>query len=377
MVLSLPASLPVPLWLIAVAVAVFLLVALIAFIILLFTAQVPFVWQQIKGQMKRTATVMTHHSNNRAKLFCPKREGKHEHENTLTLPPSMAAKFDPSGYGVTEGFDKSILYHYYTKASTVILPKYAAACHSFIEFCKGKGIGLNKALIDVLVVENCDVQGVYTEPMVERIMKDLPIPIRTDKEQWMDEDVLQSKYEQLKVHLDELESIDEEALTPDELKSYTQELKETAEAFAFIEDKQIDFKRLQVLKQGIKANKNDIGLMESENHEMIDEMEVLVGYLDPDTRESMYSVKRLQDELKNEIVRDGTFIFSVVHDFVFSASAMDSEGVTVAMNIAKSDALEQNRHDDRGFTMQALFAGVILIIILFFGLGLAYRIFGV
>ena len=377
MVLSLPAALPVPLWLIAVAVALFLLVSGIAFIILLFTAQVPFAWQQIKGQMKRTATVMTHHSNNRAKLFCPKREGKHEQENTLTLPPSMAAKFDPSGHGITEGFDKSILYHYYTKASSVILPKFAAACTAFIDYCNERGIGVNKSLIDMLVIENCDVQNVYTEPMLERVMKDLPIPIRTYKEQWMDDDVLQSKYEELKVHLAELESIDVEEFTDDELNEHKQELKDTNKAFTFIESKQIDFKRLQQLKQDIKANKNDIELMESENHKMIDEMDILVGYLDPDTREVMYSVKRLQDELKKEIVRDGTFIFPVVHDFVFAASAMDSEGVTVAMNIAKSDALEQNRQDDRGFTMQALFAGVIIIVILFFGLGLAYRIFGV
>lgn len=374
MVLSLPSSLPVPLWLIAVVVILVLLIVAIAFFIALFASQIPFVFQQIKGQMKRTAVVMMHYSNNRAKMFCPKRTGKNQQENTLSLPASMGAKFDPSGSGVSESFDKSTLYHYYTKATSVILSKHAKAIEDFVGFCNGKGIGINKALIDVLLIENCDVHGVYTQPMLDRVMKELPLPIRTEKEQWMDEDVIESKHEQLKLHIEELDEVDIDGLTQDELKEYNKEVSATEEAFQFIVLKRSDLNELQRLKKEVKANVNDIELMESENSKMIDEIDIITGYLDPDTRETMYSIKRLQDDLKQLIISDGTFVFSTVHDFAFSASSLNSSGVTESINIARSDALEQNRQDSQGLTVMTLAGLAMLGIFVIAGIGLGYKI---
>jgi hypothetical protein len=317
---------------------------------------------------------MTHHSNNRAKLFCPKRTGKDEHENTLSLPPSMAAKFDPSGHGVAEGFDKSTLYHYYTKASSVILPKYAKAIDSFVKFCNEKGIGVNKALIDVLVVENCDVQGVYTQPMLDRVLKDLPLPIRTDKEQWLDEDLLDSKYHQLKAHMEELQSTNKDGFTKDKLKEYEDEVKSTEESLLFIEGKHEELENLKRIKHELVATENDITLLKKARAKHIDEIDIITGYLDPDTRETMYSIKRLQNDLKHLVITDGLLVFSAVHDFVFAASSMDSEGVTVAMNIAKSDSLEQNRNDQQGLTIMTLAGLAMLGIFVIAGIGLAYKI---
>ena len=374
MVLSLPASLPVPLWAIAVAVVVFLLVSAIAFFVALFASQIPFVFQQLKGQMKRTAVVMMHYSNNRAKMFCPNRTGKKEQENTLSLPASMGAKFDPSGSGVSESFDKSILYHYYTKATSVLLAKHAKAIEDFVKFCNEKGIGVNKALIDVLVVENCDVQDVYTQPMLDRVMNELPLPIRTEKEQWMDEDVLESKHQQLEAHMAELNETDITDFTPDELKEYNKEIEDTEDAFIFIDLKKIDFDRLRHLKKEVKSNATDIELMKTENSKFIDEIDILTGYLDPDTRETIYSIKRLQDDLKRLVITEGSFVFSTVHDFIFSACALTSSGVTESINIARSDALEQNRQDNQGLTIMTLAGLAMLGIFVMAGIGIAYKI---
>lgn len=375
MVLSLPAALPVPLWAIGIAIGVFIIMGAVSFFVLLFASQIPFAAQQIKGQMKRTAAVMTHYSHNRAEIYCPKRAGKDEHENTLTLPPSMGAKFDPSGSNVAESFDKSTLYHYYTKATSAMLPKHAKAVQDFIEFCKTKGIPITKPLIDVLVIEDCDIKGVYTEPMLERIMKELPLQIRTEKEQWLDEELLESKFQQLEAHLNDLQSTDTSIFkTDDELGAYNTELEETKEALKFVELKRADFEELGDLKSQVRINQTGIEDLKERNDKLIDEIDILTGYLDPETRETIYTIKRLQEDLKKLVIKEGTFVFSTVHDFVFSASALNSSGVTEAINIAKSDALEQNRKDDRGFTMQALFAGVIIIVVLFFGLGIAYKV---
>lgn len=374
MVLSLPASLPVPLWLIAIALVIFLIVCVTSFFILMFASQIPFVTQQIKAQMKRTALVMMHYSNNRARMFCPKRTGKHEQENTLSLPASMGAKFDPSGSGISESYDKTSLYHYYTKATTPILTKSAKGITDFIKFCNDKGIGINKELIDVLIVENCDIQEVYTQPMLDRVMKNLPLPIKTDKEQWLDEDVLDSKFHQLDAHMNELGEIDTDKFTTDELDAYNKEVHETEEALLFIKSKHDDLDRLRELKQEIKATANDIESMKAENSKLIDEIDIITGYLDPDTRETMYTIKRLQDDLKQLTITEGLFVYSTVHDFAFAVSALNSSGVTESINIARSDALEQNRNDQQGLTIMTLAGLAMLGIFVIAGIGLAYKI---
>jgi len=374
MVLSLPASLPVPLWVIAVALVIFLIVCAISFFILLFASQIPFVTQQIRAQMRRTALVLMHYSNNRAKMFCPKRTGKHEQENTLSLPASMGAKFDPSGSGISESFDKTSMYHYYTKATTPILTKSAKGIKDFIKFCNDKGISINKELIDVLVVENCDIQDVYTQPMLDRVMKNLPLPIRTDKEQWLDEDLLDSKYHQLQAHMEELDKINVDEFTKDDLDAYNKEVAETEEGLLFIKSKHDDLDRLHELKQEIKVTVNDIESMKSEKSKLIDEIDIITGYLDPDTRETMYTIKRLQDDLKQLIITEGLFVYSTVHDFAFAVSALNSSGVTESINIARSDALEQNRNDQQGLTIMTLAGLAMLGIFVIAGIGLAYKI---
>lgn len=374
MVLSFPTSLDVPLWLIAIGIVVFILVSVIAFFIALFASQIPFVWQQMKGQMRRTATVMVHYSNNSTKIFCPKRTGKNEQENTLNLPPSMGAKFDPSGSGVSESFDKTSLYHYYTKATSVILAKYAKAINDFEIFCNSKGIHINKALIDVIVIENCDIQDVYTQPMLERVMKELPLPIRTEKEQWLDEDVLSSKYHQLESHMNELNELDISELSESDLKTHHKEIDETEEAFVFIKTKYADLDQLQKLKNEVLETETDIQSMKQQKSSLIDEIDILTGYLDPDTRETMYSIKRLQDDLKKLVITEGSFVFSTVHDFAFSAASLMSSGVTESINIARSDALEQHRDENKGLTFMTLAGIAMLGIFVIAGIGLAYKI---
>lgn len=374
MVLSLPSSLLVPLWAIAIALVIFLIVCTISFFILMFASQIPFVTQQIKSQMKRTAIVMMHYSNNRAKMFCPKRTGKHEQENTLSLPPSMGAKFDPSGSGLSESFDKTSMYHYYTKATTPILTKSAKGIKDFVRFCNDKGIGINKELIDVLVVENCDIQDVYTQPMLDRIMKNLPLPIRTDDEQWLDEDILDSKFHQLQAHMKELTDTNTTDFTEDVLTEYTNEVHETEEALLFIQTKHDELKRLHELKQEVKVTEDDIESMKVEKSKLIDEIDIITGYLDPDTRETIYTIKRLQDDLKQLVITEGMFVYSTVHDFAFAVSALNSSGVTESINIARSDALEQNRNDQQGLTIMTLAGLAMLGIFVIAGIGLAYKI---
>ena len=45
-----------------------------------------------------------------------------------------------------------------------------------------------------------------------------------------------------------------------------------------------------------------------------------------------------------------------------------------SINIARSDALEQNRTDQNGWTMQNMGMLVIMLVILFAGIGITYKI---
>lgn len=374
MVLSLPSSLPVPLWAIAIALIVFLILSAFSFFVTMFALQIPFVFAQIKSQMKRTSLVMMHYSNNRAKMFCPKRNGKDEQENTLSLPAAVGTKFDPSGTGLSESFDKTSMYHYYTKATTALPTQHVKGINDFVTFCNKKGISVNRELIDVLVVEDCDIQDVYTAPMLERVMKNLPLPIQTDKEQWLDEDVLSTKFHELEAHMDELNSEDVTAFTEEELDIHKNEIAETSSAIEFIEAKHGDLDRLHQVKQDLHATENDIVDLKVEKSKLIDEIDIITGYLDPDTRKTMYTIKRLQEDLKELVISEGLFVYSAVHDLAFSVSALNSAGMTESINIAKSDALEQNREDSKGLTIMTLAGLAMLGIFVLAGIGIAYKI---
>jgi hypothetical protein len=374
MVSFLPDSIPVPLWLSAIIVVGFILETCVLGFLALFAFQIPDVMAQLTSQIKKRGLVMMHYTNNRAKFFCPKRNGKKGQENTLDLPGEVGVKFDPSGSGASEVLDKSTLYHYYTKANTAITAKYAKAIHDFYTFCGEKGITVNKELIDVLVVENLDIQGVYTQPLLEKVMKNLPLPIRTEEEQWLNDDVLLAKRNRLLLYLEELENKNTSEMNELELSELEDEIKSTNDGLEFIKVKYADLDKLQKMKHELQAIENNIEDYQKKKAELIDGIDIITGYLDPETRERMYTLKSLQDDLKKLVITDDQFVFSTVHDFVFAASSLNSAGMTESINIARSDALEQNRNDDRGFTMQAIFAGVIIVVILFFGLALAYKV---
>ncbi|MDF1533680.1 MAG: hypothetical protein P1P69_04155 [Methanosarcinaceae archaeon] len=369
-----PASINIPLWLIVVDIIAIIIIGAFAFLVTMFAMQIPFVTAQIKAQMKRSALVMMHYSDNRSKIFSPKRNGKKQQENTLALPASVGTKFDPSGSGIAEGYDKTSMYHYYSKATIAILTKHAKGVSDFVNFCNSKGVSITRELIDVLVVENCNIQDVYTKPMLERIMKNLPLQIRTEKEQWLDEDVLDSKYHQLEKHLDDLIDTNTTDFDNRDLERFKKEIEDTKEGMLFIKSKHDDLIKLHKLKKELVETENEIKRLKTIRSHTIDGIDIITGYLDENTRETVYTITRLQEDLKNLVITEGLFVYPTVHDFVFAVSALNSAGMTESINIARSDALEQNRDDQQGLTVMTLAGLAMLGIFVIAGIGLAYKI---
>lgn len=369
-----PATIPIPLWMLAILLIIGVLITLYAIFITFFSMQIPFVWAQLKAQIKKKALVMMHYSNNRIKIFCPDRSGKDKHENTLSLSLELGAKFDPSGTGYSELLDKSSVYNYYTKATTAIKAKYAKAVDDFYTFCNSKGITVNRSLIDALVIHNLDIDDVYEQPLHDYVTNNLPLPIRTPQEEWLNEDLLESKESELNLHLLALENTDTSNFSKSDLKQYEEDMVATKTNIEFIRGKFADLDRLQELKQDVKQTDYDIATLVAHNKKSMEEIDIITGYLDPDTRETKYTLKKLQQELKDLVISDGLFVFQSVHDFIFAASSLNSAGMMEAINIARSDALEQNRVDQNGWTMQNIGMLVIILVILFAGIGITYKI---
>lgn len=369
----LPSTIPVPLLLAGAFVIIILGLTAYSFFVTLFAMQIPDVKAQIISQMKRRAFVLMHYSNRRAQGFCPKRKGKKQQENTLNLPDHLGTKFDPSGSGLEEIWGKSILYHFYSKSTNSMTPEQAKAVHDFSDFCAEKGIAVNEELIDVLVVENLDIQDVYTKTLLDRVLKNLPLPISTEKERWLNEDFLNSEYNRLKIKIAEFQEIRDETTDEKEIQKIEATITDYNANLTMLDEKYQDLAYFNELKKELAATTSEIDTLADRKHELIDEIDIVTGYLDQDTRKTIYTLKRLQEDLKKRVIREGQFVFPKVHDFVFAASSLNGAGMTEAISISKADAIMQNADDKKGFTLEVLFGGVIIIVILFFGLGLAYK----
>lgn len=336
--------------------------------------QIPDVKAQIRAQMKRSPLVLMHYSNRRAKFFCTKRGGKKQQQNTLNLPDDLGTKFDPSGAGLEEVVDKTIMYNYYSKATNSIPADAAKAVHDFKAFCGEKGIAVNEELIDALVVENLDIQGVYTQPLLDRVLKNLPLPIKTEKEHWLDEDTLNSEYNRLLMRISELGELKEQTTNEKELKQIDLEISDCNNAIALLDEKYQNLANLKELKQDLSSTIKEIEELQTRKAELVDEIDIMTGYLDPDTRKTIYTLTRLKEDLQNRVIREGLFIFPKVHDFVFAASSLNAAGMTEAISIAKADAIMQNQDDNAGWSIEKLGAIAMVFVIFFAGVALAYKI---
>lgn len=369
----LPSTIPTPLFLAVGFVIILLGLLAYSFFVTMFAMQIPDVKAQILAQMKRRALVLMHYSNRRAKFYCPKRDGKKQQENTLDLPDNLHTKFDPSGAGLEEVLGKTIMYNFYSKSTNSIPADAAKAVHDFKAFCGEKGILVNEELIDALVVENLDIQGVYTQPLLDRVLKNLPLPIRTEKEHWLDEDTLNTEYNRLVMRISELNELVKQTSDEEELKQIDSEILECNSSLELIGEKYKNLAKLKEIKQELSTTVSEIEYLESQKSNLIDEIDIMTGYLDPDTRKTIYTLTRLKEDLQKRVIREGLFIFPKVQDFVFAASSLNAAGMTEAISIAKSDAIMQNEKDQNGWTMENIAMLVILIIVLLVGSGLAYK----
>ena len=370
----LPGSIPVPFLILIFGVLLFFIVAAYGVFSTFIFMQIPNSFAQLKAQITKRGLVMIHYVNNRAKFYCPKRNGKKGQENTLTLPEELGAKFDPSGSGLSEVIDKVTLYHYYSKLSNALKPVYAKAVQDFYTFCNNKGININEELIDVLVVRDLDIKDVYTEPLLDMVMKNLPLPIRTEKEVWLDENLLSVEHDKFKNLLTQLERLDTTELDKNDIADLKEEIARCESNVDFLNGKKEELKELEKFKTELQAVEIDIIDLKKEKSKLIDEIDIITGYLDPETREIIYTLKRLQDDLKKTVITDGLFVFSKVQELAYSVSSLTSSGVTESINIAQSDALEQNRDDNRGMTLVTLAGIIFLGVFLIAGIGIGIKI---
>lgn len=372
MVTLLPES--VPFILALVLVLLWFVTAVFALISFFLNMQIPNFMAQAKAKFFRRGLVMLHYANNRSKFFAPKRKGKKGQENTLNLPAELGAKFDPSGSGLSEVIDSVTLYHYYSKLPSVLKPVYAKAVQDFHTICANRGISVNEELIDVLVVRDLNIKDAYTEPLLEMVMKNLPLPIRTEQEEWLNEDMLEIEKLKNQKSLELLERVDVSKLTKKDLKELDNEISVCKSNIEFINGKFNELNELKETKKEIQAVENDINLLKEERSKLIDNVDIITGYLNPETRERIETLTKLQKELKTSVIKDGLFVFSKIQELAFSVNSLTSSGVTESINIANSDALEQSRDENKGMTMTTLTGLVFLAIILISGIGVGLKI---
>lgn len=364
----LPETMSMSLIFILIGVGIILVLGAYSFLLTMFALQIPNVKAQIVSQMKRRPAVLMHFINRKAEMFAPKRDGKDGNKNTLDLPDSLGAKFDASNQGIEEIWGKSILYNYFSKTSFPIKPEHAKAVNDFHDFLGSKGITPNSALIDFLLVEDMDSLDIYTKPLQDWVLKNLPLPIQTDKEYLLDPRIIEEDTIKLKTGLSKLKNIDE--LT-DEDNEYLLKLKKFEDG---INERINELNELNSLKEELaetNAQKKDL---EEKRLSLIERIDTITGYLDPKTKETVYTLRKLKEELKTTIVKEGMFVFPKVQELVFAASSLNSSGMNEAVSIANADAYMQSTQDPGGWSMANVGALAVVLIVVLVGAGIAIKV---
>jgi hypothetical protein len=377
MAMSLPGSLPVPMIVLGIGILLFILVTLYAVFITMFGMQIPHFFAQLMTQVKRRPLVMMHYVNRRAEFFAPKRHGDNQQKNTLTLPEAVGAKFDASGVGLEELFGKSVIYNYFTKASFPVAATDVKAVNDFYKYMGKNGIPISEELIDVLFVEECDITGVYTKPLEDAILKSLPISIETDKEYLLNESRLKQERTFLDSKIKDIEDAfqSERELNPEYEMNYEKwdEYNNLKAQRELAEGRWNELSKLKQSKEKLKDLCDEIEVMKNEKDKLLFEIDETLGYFDPDTKEQIYSLKRIKAELDDKVITEGLFVYPKIHDMIFAASYLNSSGMNEAVNIANADAYAQNMNNGGGMDMKMIFMFAIILITVLIGGGIAIK----
>lgn len=372
MAVSLPGSIPVPIIVLGIGILIMILMGLYSVFITMFGLQIPHFFAQLMTQIKRRPLVMMHYVNRRAEFFAPKRHGDKQQKNTLTLPESVGAKFDASGVGLEELFGKSTIYNYFTKASFPVAATDVKAVNDYYNYMGKLGISTNEELIDVLFVEECDITDVYTKPLEDAILKSLPVPLNTDKEYLLNESRLKQEISYLDNRIKEFDDIIAQTheLTYEQNDEY-EDFKAKREV---CESHWNELLGLKEAKERLKNLSDEIEEKKEEKERLLFEIDETLGYFDPDTKEQIYSLKRIKSELEEKIITDGLFVYPKIHDMIFAASCLNSSGMNEAVNIANADAYAQNLSDKSGMNLQTIFMFSIILIVVLIGGGIAVKV---
>lgn len=366
-------SFDIPIVYIGITLLLFVAVGVYAFGITFLTVSIPNGLTQLKAGLFNRAIVIMHYSTSHMKMYAPRRNGKNGIDNTLQLPPSVGVKFDPSGNGLSEKFGKGNAFHFFSKAPNAFTSTQVKAIKDFTDFCNEKGIPISEDLIDVLVVRNLDIRDVYEKPLYDNIVRRLPLPIRTAQEEWLDEDKLNANAAMLEErHAELIEMKDEGGLNNKQEKKLDEEIDGCVEDIEFIATKKDELDELSKLKTNVLRLDAEITQLTEEKHADMEDIEIITGYLDPDTKKTIHTLQRLQDDLKKTVIKEGLYVYNQVADFIFAASSNTSAGVAEGINIAKAEALESNRTNDNGFNMMTIGGFVMMGIMLMVGAGITY-----
>lgn len=254
---------------ILVIVLLFLLIGLIMAI----KTKIPEATTLLKASIMNRPVVQLHTHLMETRLFAPAQEGK-KHDGNMYSIPSMGVKLIPDPSAIEHlGTRRHI--QYYSKASTAVSARVAAACRDFDYVLKQNGIEPNESIIDSIIVAT-------DQELVERYP---PVPVLEGEDYPVEN--------------------------------------------TFEED-------------GISWRMAD-------------------GY---------NTIRHLQDELKNMVVRDGQFVFQTVQDFIFAVQAQTSRGQDEYCSIANERAVAAaGLVEKKDYTMT-----IFLFVFLLIGGAIAYKI---
>jgi len=314
--LGLPNTLALPTVGIVIAVIIFVILLFSVVVFIAFAAKIPYVKDQFVAQIRKRPGIFMHSVNKQIHFYAPKRAGKHEERNTLDLPHAIGSLFTPEPKHI-EHFDRLPIANYFTKCSISLPSEQVAAINRFYDFMGKRGVPVNEELIDVLIVRGNDVQDVYEEELWKEVQDHLPLPIDIPTLSEPEQEVI--------------DTINRE-----------------------LADIDIQISELQAMRT-----------------DRIHEWHMVTGLIDEETGKHIQTLQQIKNELENEIVRDGLFVFQQVQDFAVAVADRNSSNISEAISIANAEALSNAEKPSRSGDLVTLMAALVFGLA---GLGIVYKI---
>lgn len=308
---SFPAHIALPSWfLLIVAIGILFLFILTTF----FSAMVlktPYARHFFIASIRKIPIVFVHTPTREMVISVLKKAG--DRRNYLAfLPFANGTHWEPHPRSI-ERYNDIPVAHYYTKCPISLEPNQMRAVQDFHSICEKHGISVNEELIDTLVVNDMDeklIEEIYTKEAWDEIKQRLPLPM-------VKEDIISD---------DECHEVD-------------------------------------IIENEISNIDSQIENLKYERRERLREIDAIFGITEGSTGTTIRTLQDLQKELKNQIVRDGLFVYTQAQDFAHSVADMNASAISEAVATANSEA-KLNADTGKGAIdyLQLIILGITLLV---------------